>query len=232
MCTFIICYPSRKIIQNNFPGHIIYLGRICSIQMVSFLTGHLTRLLCRASAPASVRLVEFTRYNCSMDAEKRLLKALASQLRANNLFLTTAESCTGGLLGHLITNLPGSSDYYLGGQIAYSYQAKRLWLNVPAEVLETYGAVSKETVLAMAYGIRKAFAGEVDFKKIVGFSISGIAGPGGGTPAKPVGTVWMAISTHIRDRVYHFQFEDSRDAIKYQSALQALNILSVDIAAV
>ena len=148
------------------------------------------------------------------------------------MFLATAESCTGGLLSHLITNLPGSSDYYLGGQIVYSYQAKRLWLNVPAEVLETYGAVSRETVLAMAYGIRGAFAGEVDFNKIVGFSISGIAGPGGGTPVKPVGTVWMAISTQITERAYHFQFDGSRDAIKSQSALQALDILSTDITAV
>jgi len=167
-----------------------------------------------------------------MDTEKRLLKALASRLKSNNLFLATAESCTGGLLSHLITNLPGSSDYYLGGQIAYSNQAKRLWLNVPAEVLETYGAVSRETVLAMAYGIRAAFAGEVDLNKIVGFSISGIAGPRGDTPAKPVGTVWMAISTHIRERAYHFQFDGSRDAIKNQSALGALDILSKDITAV
>ena len=158
--------------------------------------------------------------------------ALASLLKAKNLFLATAESCTGGLLGHLITNQPGSSDYYLGGQIAYSNQAKQLWLNVPAEVLETYGAVSRETVLAMAYGIRAAFAGEVDLKKIVGFSISGIAGPGGGTPAKPVGTVWMAINTHIHKRAYHFQFDGSRDAIKYRSALQALDILNKEIAAV
>jgi PncC family amidohydrolase len=172
------------------------------------------------------------RYNYNMDAEKRLLKAIASQLKAKNLFLATAESCTGGLLGHLITNLPGSSDYYLGGQIAYSNQAKQLWLNIPVEVLETYGAVSRETVLAMAYGIRAAFSGEVDLKKIVGISISGIAGPGGGTPAKPVGAVWMAVSTHVREHAYHFQFNGSRDSIKHQAALQALDILSKDIAAV
>jgi len=153
-----------------------------------------------------------------MDAEKRLLKTIASHLKANNLFLATAESCTGGLLGHLITNLPGSSDYYLGGQIAYSNQAKRLWLNVPAEVLDTSGAVSRETVLAMAFGVRGVFAGEVDFKKIVGFSISGIAGPAGGT--------------HICESAYHFQFDGSRGAIKSQAALKALDILSKDIAAV
>jgi nicotinamide-nucleotide amidase len=167
-----------------------------------------------------------------MHAEKKLLKAIASQLKANNLFLATAESCTGGLLGHLITNMPGSSDYYLGGQIAYSNHAKRLWLNVPAEILDTFGAVSRETVLAMAYGIRRAFERDVDIEKIVGLSISGIAGPAGGTPAKPVGTVWMAISTHVHERAYRFQFDGSRDAIKHQAALQALSIISKEIAEV
>jgi len=167
-----------------------------------------------------------------MDAEKRFLKAIASQLKANNLFLATAESCTGGLLGHLITNLPGASDYYLGGQIVYSNQSKQLWLHVPAEILDTFGAVSRETVLAMAYGVRRAFEGDVDLEKIVGFSISGIAGPAGGTPAKPIGTVWMAISTHIHERAYRFQFNGSREEIKYQAALQALSIISKDIAEV
>ena len=164
-----------------------------------------------------------------MHAEKRLLRAIASQLRTNNLFLATAESCTGGLLGHLITNLPGSSDYYLGGQIAYSNYAKQLWLNVPAEILDTFGAVSRETVLAMAYGIRKAFERDVDIEKVAGFSISGIAGPAGSTTAKPVGTVWMAISTHIHERAYRFQFDGSREEIKHQAALQALSIISKDI---
>ena len=165
-----------------------------------------------------------------MDAEKKLLKAIASQLKANNLFLATAESCTGGLLGHLITNLSGSSDYYLGGQIVYSNHAKQIWLDVPIEILDTFGAVSRETVFAMAYGIRRAFAGKVDLKKIVGFSISGIAGPAGGTPTKPVGTVWMAISTHIHERAYRFRFHGLREEIKHQAALQALSIISKDIA--
>ena len=148
--------------------------------------------------------------------EKKLLRIVASQLKTNNLFLATAESCTGGLLGHLITNMPGSADYYLGGQIVYSNHAKQLWLDVPAEILDTFGTVSRETVLAMVYGIRRAFAGEVDLKKIVGCSISGIAGPAGGTPAKPVGTVWMATSTHIREHAHCFRFDGSREEIKRQ----------------
>jgi len=164
-----------------------------------------------------------------MNAEKEYLKKIAAHLKKNNLFLATAESCTGGLLGHLITNLPGSSDFYLGGQIAYSDSAKHLWLGVPSEILDLCGAVSRETVLAMAYGVRKAFSGEVDPKRIIGFSISGIAGPGGGTPEKPVGTVWMGLSTNISERTYHFLFDGSRDEVKNQTAFQALEILSTDI---
>lgn len=164
-----------------------------------------------------------------MNAEKEFLKQIAAHLKKNNLFLATAESCTGGLLGHLITNLPGSSDFYLGGQIAYSDSAKRLWLGVPSEILDLYGAVSRETVLAMADGVRKAFSGEVDPKRIIGFSISGIAGPGGGTPEKPVGTVWMGLSTNISEHTYHFLFDGSRDEVKNQTAFQALEILSTDI---
>ena len=81
----------------------------------------------------------------------------------------------------------------------------------------------------MAYGIRRVFERDVDIEKVVGFSISGIAGPAGGTPAKPVGTVWMAISTHIHERAYRFQFDGSREEIKHQAAVQALSIISKDI---
>jgi nicotinamide-nucleotide amidase len=164
-----------------------------------------------------------------MHAEKELLNQIAAHLKRNNLFLATAESCTGGLLGHLITNIPGSSEFYLGGQIVYSNAAKRLWLGVPPEVLDLCGAVSRETVLALAYSVRKAFIGEVDPKRIVGFSISGIAGPGGGSPEKPVGTVWMGLSTNISERAYYFLFDGSREEIKQQTVFQALEILTTDI---
>jgi len=164
-----------------------------------------------------------------MNAEKKYLKQIAAHLKKNNLFLATAESCTGGLLGHLITNLPGSSEFYLGGHIVYSNSTKRLWLSIPPEVLDICGAVSRETVLAMAYSIRKTFSGEVDPKRVIGFSISGIAGPGGGTPQKPVGTVWMGLSTNISERAYYFLFNGSREEIKNQIAFQALEILSKDI---
>ncbi|MCD6355768.1 MAG: CinA family protein [Anaerolineaceae bacterium] len=164
-----------------------------------------------------------------MGCEQKLLKEISALLREKRLFIATAESCTGGLLGHLITNLPGSSDYYLGGYITYSNYAKQLWLHVPAKIIAISGAVSKETVIVMAYGIRQAFKGKVSPEKIIGFSISGIAGPSGGTPNKPVGTVWMALSAAAFERAYHFKFDGSRAEIKSQSAIKALEILSKEI---
>jgi PncC family amidohydrolase len=113
----------------------------------------------------------------------------------NNLFIVSAESCTGGLLSHLITNVPGSSAYYVGGVSTYAYEAKRGLLKVRPETLEEYGAVSGETVVEMAKGVRVLFAGEIPIEKIIGISISGIAGPGGGMPGKPVGLVWFGLST-------------------------------------
>ena len=100
--------------------------------------------------------------------------------------LVVAESCTGGLISHRITNVPGSSDYYVGGICAYAYEAKRTLLEVKPETLEEFGAVSKETVMEMSFGVRRLFSKEVPFEKWVGISVSGIAGPGGGMPNKPV----------------------------------------------
>jgi len=164
-----------------------------------------------------------------MKSEQSLLEEIAAQLREKKLYLATAESCTGGLLGHLITNLPGSSDYYLGGHIAYSNLAKQRWLDVPADILETFGAVSRETVLAMAFGIRQTFADKIFPERIIGFSISGIAGPSGGTPNKPVGTVWLGLSAAAFEGSYHFLFGGTRAEIKDQSAMQALEILAEGI---
>jgi PncC family amidohydrolase len=105
-------------------------------------------------------------------------------LRESKYFLATAESCSGGLLGHLITNASGSSDYYLGGFITYSNQAKQLFLGVRPETLQAFGAVSRETVLEMARGAREAFKSVQPLERLIGLATSGIAGPTGGTPQK------------------------------------------------
>jgi nicotinamide-nucleotide amidase len=140
-------------------------------------------------------------------------------LRRRGLRLATAESCTGGLLSHLITNIPGSSTYFMGGIVSYAYEAKVRLLGVRWSTLEKYGAVSQQTALEMASGVRKALAADV------GVSISGIAGPGGGMPEKPVGFTWIGLSTPDADEAWNYVWNGNRLEIKEQSARQALQLL-------
>jgi PncC family amidohydrolase len=146
-------------------------------------------------------------------------------LKYKNLLLVTAESCSGGLLGHLITNTPGSSDYYLGGFITYSNQVKESLLGVKTETLQNFGAVSRETVIEMALGARQAMSGSYPLDDLVALSISGVAGPAGGSEAKPVGTVWIGLGGPDKTDAHLFHFDGNREQIKYQSALQALRLL-------
>jgi len=147
-------------------------------------------------------------------------------LRQRGLRLAVAESCTGGLVGHRVTNVPGSSDYYLGSVTAYAYEAKRFLLKVNSESLLKYGAVSREIALEMANGVRRAFSGsEIPIEKVVGIAVTGIAGPGGGLPGKPVGLTWIAISSADGDRAWKFVWESDRVGNKMLSAGQALRLL-------
>jgi nicotinamide-nucleotide amidase len=148
-----------------------------------------------------------------------LESSVGELLRQRGLRLAIAESCTGGLLGHRVTNVPGSSTYYQGSVTAYAYEAKVRLLGVRWETLEYHGAVSQETVLEMAKGVRELLAADV------GLSISGIAGPGGGTREKPVGLVWIGISTEGSQQAWQFNLQGDRLAIKEQSAEQALMLL-------
>lgn len=114
---------------------------------------------------------------------------IGQELRKRGWRLAVAESCTGGLIGHRLTNIPGSSTYYLGSITAYAYRAKVRLLGVSWDTLEKYGAVSEETIKEMSLGIRRVLAADI------GLAVSGIAGPGGGTPTKPVGYTWIGLST-------------------------------------
>lgn len=140
-------------------------------------------------------------------------------LRQQGLRLAVAESCTGGLVGHLITNVPGSSTYYMGSVTAYAYEAKVRLLDVRWETLEKYGAVSKETVLEMACGVRRALAADI------GVAVSGIAGPGGGTPDKPVGLAWVGLSAAGVDEAWRFHWKGDRVNVKEQAARAVLQRL-------
>ncbi|MDR3574563.1 MAG: CinA family protein [Anaerolineaceae bacterium] len=150
---------------------------------------------------------------------------IGSKLIQRGLKLAVAESCTGGLIGHRITNIPGSSEYYLGSVTAYAYEAKQRLLGVHPETLATYGAVSQETVLEMAEGIRRSLAADFPLEKTVGLSVSGIAGPGGGMPGKPVGLVWVGLSTPDGDWAWHYLWSGSRIENKDDSAQAALQRL-------
>lgn len=153
-----------------------------------------------------------------MDSES-IEKTIGSLLRRHKLWLAVAESCTGGLIGDRITNVPGSSDYFLGGVIAYANQVKLQQLGVSPATLEKHGAVSRETVIEMAQGVRQQLGADI------GLSVSGIAGPGGGTAAKPVGLVWVGLSATGYEAAWSYLWQGNRTQIKAQAAEQALRLL-------
>ena len=140
-------------------------------------------------------------------------------LHKRGLKLVAAESCTGGLVGNRITDVPGSSEYFLGGVVAYAYDVKVKLLDVSWDTLNTYGAVSRETVLEMARGAQQRIGGDI------AISVSGIAGPGGGTPEKPVGTTWIGLATPDGEWAKEFHFFGNRQENKNAAATAALEIL-------
>ncbi|QJA06303.1 CinA family nicotinamide mononucleotide deamidase-related protein [Thermosulfurimonas marina] len=151
--------------------------------------------------------------------EEELPAALGKLLRERSQTLSLAESCTGGLASSLVTRIPGSSDYFLGGAVTYANQAKKEILGVPERFLRLFGAVSREVARAMAEGVRRRFGATY------GLSVTGIAGPGGGSPEKPVGTVWMGLSTPTETVARHFLFPGTRHEIQTLAAYTLLDWL-------
>ena len=151
---------------------------------------------------------------------ENLLEAQIGQLlRQRGLKLATAESCTGGLLADRITDIPGSSDYFIGGVVAYAYEAKVALLHVSWDTLRLHGAVSREIVVEMARGVRTVLGANI------GISVSGIAGPGGGLPDKPVGTTWVGLSATDGDWARKFAWDGDRRFNKKASAQAALQFV-------
>jgi len=140
-------------------------------------------------------------------------------LQERGLKLVLAESCTGGLVGSRITDVPGSSEYFPGGVVAYAYEAKVDLLGVSWDTLNTRGAVSRETVLEMARGVRQRM------KADLAVSVSGIAGPGGGTPEKPVGTTWIGLAAEDGEWAKMYRFSEDREGNKSLAAAAALALL-------
>lgn len=140
-------------------------------------------------------------------------------LTGRGLWLAVAESCTGGLISHRITNIAGASAYFRGGIVSYANEAKMVLLGVQKSTLDRFGAVSEQTVKEMATGVRNILS--ADF----GLAVSGIAGPGGGTVDKPVGTTWVGLSTSGEEIRQRFWFQGDRSQIKEQAAQAALDLL-------
>jgi PncC family amidohydrolase len=151
--------------------------------------------------------------------ESGLLRAVATDLQRNALTICTAESCTAGGLGWALTIYPGSSAWFRGGILAYANDIKRDVLHVPVELLDTYGAVSEQVAQAMAEQVRVILAADI------GVAITGIAGPSGGTPDKPVGTVWFAVATEETCKTRRGAFPGTRKAVRQQAVRQALGFV-------
>lgn len=147
---------------------------------------------------------------------------LVALLKAEKLTLATAESCTGGLIAQLITDIPGSSEVFVGGIVSYRNAMKTKWLGVSQETLEKFGAVSEATVSAMLDGILKATGAEL------AIAVSGIAGPTGGTREKPVGTVYIGVAFHVQKVISKYLFPGSRADVRMASARTAAEML-IDI---
>lgn len=158
-----------------------------------------------------------------ISAETAVEAAVGRALRALGWSLATAESCTGGLIGHRITQVPGSSEYFLGGIVSYSDAIKRDLLGVSAATLAASGAVSEATALEMALGVRRRLSADV------GLSVTGIAGPGGGSQAKPVGLTWVAVASPRAERARRHVFKGDRGENKAQAAEAALRLLLEEI---
>ena len=157
--------------------------------------------------------------------DDKLEEIVGQLLRKKNASLSTAESCSGGYIAHLITSIPGSSDYYKGSVISYSNEVKEKELGVSAEDLKNQGAVSEEVVRQMSAGVQN--------KLHTGYAIStsGIAGPEGGTDEKPVGTIWIALAMPDKVMAKKFQFGDHRGRNIRKTALEALNMLRKELLA-
>ena len=150
---------------------------------------------------------------------EKLETTIGRLLHERSLKLAVAESCSGGLLADHITDVPGSSDYFVGGVVAYAYEAKVALVHVSWDTLRLHGAVSRETTVEMARGVRTTMGADI------GVSITGIAGPAGGLPEKPVGTTWIGFSARDGDWARKFVWKGNRRSNKEASAQAAMQFI-------
>lgn len=212
-------------LENKLPTHIklAYLPSVGMVRLRFSGTHHnLTQLNAEMQLIIN-ELYELIGNNIYGEENDTLEKVVGDLLKRDNKNLATAESCTGGYVAHLITSIPGSSAYYKGSIISYANEVKINELGVLPDTLKTVGAVSEDCVKQMAEGIRKKL------NTNYAIATSGIAGPDGGTAQKPVGTVWIAISSNKHTIAKQFNFGDNRERTIQRSAIQALDMLRKEL---
>lgn len=203
---------------------------------LAYLPNALTGVRLRLSIYGGIREEEEARIEAELDRLKPILgdylyseqddtlqECIGRLLAANGKTVSVAESCTGGRIAAMFTSIPGSSEYFLGSVTSYANSVKTGILGVPSEIIENYGAVSSECVAAMAEGVRRITGSD--------FSVatSGIAGPGGGSEAKPVGTVWIGVSSIKGTKTYLMKFNGDRKRNIERFTANALNLLRITI---
>lgn len=208
-------------IEDALPKHIklAYLPRLGQLRLRLSAVGADEAILKAEIDLEAQKIIERIKPNVAAEEDLALEKAILDLMQANNLMLSTAESCTGGYISHLITQHAGSSAVFAGGAVTYSYEMKESVLGVKHETLTEFGAVSEETVREMAQGAIN------HFKTDYAIAVSGIAGPDGGMPGKPVGTVWIAVASKNTVVSKLFTFGNKRIQNIERSAIAALTLL-------
>ncbi|MBB2145030.1 competence/damage-inducible protein A [Pedobacter sp. LMG 31464] len=208
-------------IEDSLPSHIklAYLPKLGQVRLRLSATGNNETSLKADVDVYAQQIIQRINSYVVIDEDVALEKAILDKMKAKNLTLSTAESCTGGYIAHLITQHAGSSAVFAGGAVAYSYDLKESILGVKHQTLTEFGAVSGQTVKEMAQGAI------THFKTDYSIAVSGIAGPDGGMPGKPVGTVWIAIASKDEVVAKLFTFSNKRIQNIERSATAALTML-------
>ena len=207
--------------EMNLPSQIklAYLPSAGTVRLRMTAKGKKEENLKELLNQEAVKLREILGPDLYTEGDDPIERVVGKLLKINNKTLALAESCTGGYISHLITSNPGSSAYFMGGVVAYDYLAKEVTLGVNHDDIVQFGAVSSQVVMQMADGARRIF--NTDYA----LSASGIAGPDGGMPEKPVGTVWIGLSTPTETRAYLYQFGTDRMRNIRKTAVAALDLL-------
>ena len=218
-------YLAEKIadIENSLPGYIklAYLPKLGQVRLRLSAYGDDETVLKSTVNEFAEKIVNRVGKAVVTQEDIPLEKAILNFMAERELTLSTAESCTGGYIAHLITQHAGSSKVFFGGAVSYSYELKESILGVKNETLWQHGAVSEETVTEMVEGAL------LNFKSDYAIAVTGIAGPEGGTPEKPVGTVWIGVASAEKTVVKKFLFGNKRQQNIERTAIAALNMLNI-----